>query len=288
MPSLDNKFTNKPTLVMGARGSVGALVLDALLKRGVPVRASARSPKADQFPTGVEVFAADLTDEASLTAAFDGVAHVFLYANLEGVEGVIAAARTAGIERVVLMSSGSVLHPSATGNAITEEHRRIEEAFAAATDLAVIPIRPLVLATNDLRWARSIKAGGPLELYRPDAATAPVHERDIAAVAVAAITGVPTPAMSEMLTGPTRLSQREQVAAIASSVGKDVAIAELTRAEAADQLRQFMPPVEAEAVLQFIDDSEAGNSPATDTVATVLGRAATSFEDWVADHATDF
>src|SRR4051794_18301912 len=108
---------------MGARGSVGQFVMKRLLSEGVPVRASARRPAPGQFPDGVEVFAADLTDPASLLPAFEGARQVFLYVSHQGVHAVIEAARAAGLERIVLMSSGSVIHPSSAGNAIAEKHR---------------------------------------------------------------------------------------------------------------------------------------------------------------------
>ena len=152
----------------------------------------------------------------------------------------------------------------------------------------MVPIRPLVLATNALGWAWPIRADGSVALYQPDALTAPIHERDIAAVAVAALTGGTMAALSELLTGPVRVSQRDQVRAIATATGKDIAVVELTRDEAATRFARFMPAGEAEAVLQFLDDAAAGNSPATDTVSTVLGRPATTFDVWAADHAADF
>src|SRR4051812_18723109 len=104
--------SRKPVLVMGAAGSVGAHVLTELLDQGVPVRASVRRPEPGRFPAGLDVRAADLTDPASLDRAFDGVGAVFLYANHRGVQGVIDSARNAGVERIVLLSSGSVIHPS--------------------------------------------------------------------------------------------------------------------------------------------------------------------------------
>ena len=281
-------LSRKPVLVMGAGGSVGRDVLDGLIDRGVPVRASARKPQPDRFPAGVQVVAADLTDASSLVGAFEGVSRVFLYASHEGVLGVLDAARGAGIEQIVLMSSGSVVHASSVGNAITEEHREIEEAFAAATGLEVVPIRPLVLATNALGWSYPIKAGSAVSLYRPDALTAPIHEKDIAAVAVAALTGADAGAASALLTGPALLTQREQVAAIAAAIGRTVEVSELDRAQAMTQFVRFMPEGEAEAVLQFLDDAAAGNSPATTAVSDVLGRPAIGFHAWAADHAADF
>ncbi|WP_433513638.1 NAD(P)H-binding protein [Nonomuraea sp. CA-143628] len=278
----------KPTLVMGARGSVGKFVMKRLLAEGVPVRASARRPAPGQFPDGVEVFAADLTDRASLLPAFEGARQVFLYANHQGVHGVIEAARAAGLERIVLMSSGSVIHPSSAGNAIAEKHREVEAAFAVASDVLMMPVRPLVLATNALGWAYQIRANGSVPLYQPDALTAPIHERDVAAVVCAALTGATTPAVSGLLTGPARISQRDQVAAIGRAVGREIPVRELSRDAAMRQFSQFMPAGEAEAVLQFLDDAAAGNSPAAPTVEEVLGRSAITFDEWAVDHARDF
>lgn len=284
MISLDRS----PTLVMGAGGSVGKHILDGLLARGVRVRGSARQPRSGQFPDGVEVVAADLTDPVSLAVAFDGVRQVFLYANHEGVDGVIDAAHAAGVEKIVLMSSGSVIHPSSTGNAITEQHRDVEEAFVAASELTMVPIRPLVLATNSLGWSHPIRTGSSLALYKPDAITAPIHEQDVAAVAVAALTGSDPAAVSGLLTGPARISQREQAAAIAAVTGTDIEVTDLTRDEALAQFTRFMPEWEAEAVLQFLDDADAGNSPATSTVEDILGRPAIDFALWATDHRADF
>lgn len=279
-------LASKPTLVMGARGSVGKHVLAELIARGVPVRASARRPEPGQFPDGVDVYAADLTDPAGLTPAFDGVEQVFLYANHQGVRDVVKAARSARVRRIVLMSSGSVIHPTSVGNPITEEHREVEQAFAAAPGLTVVPLRPLVLATNTLGWAYPIKTGGTVPLYRPDAITAPIHERDIAAVAVAALTG--DDATTGLLTGPTRMSQRDQVAAIGAAIGKDLTVTALGSDDALGQFSHFMPAGQAAAVLRFLDDAAAGNSPATGTVEQILGRPALSFDIWAADHAAQF
>ncbi len=282
MQNLDHQLT----LVMGARTGIGRLVFDQLNSDGLRVRASTRHPDLGQFPVGAEVVAADLTDRASLDAAFSGAGQVFLFANYDGVEGVIEAARTAGVERIVLLSSGSVLHPSSVGNTITEEHRHVEAALDAATELTVVPIRPLVLATNSLGWAYPIRATGTVSLYRPDAVTAPIHERDIASVVVAALRGLDD--VSGILTGPQRLSQREQVASISAAIGRDLRVRELIRDEARAGFAHFMPEGEAEAVLDFLDDAAAGNSIATTTVEEILGRPAIGFSEWAVDHADDF
>ena len=97
-------------------GDVGAAVLAGLLAAGEPVRASSRAPWPGEFPGGVEVARADLADPASWPAALAGVRKVFLYAHPEGAARFAAAARKAGVEHVVLLSSSTVLYPDAAAN----------------------------------------------------------------------------------------------------------------------------------------------------------------------------
>src|SRR5215212_5006276 len=65
-------------LVTGATGRVGRLVMDELLRAGVPVRALTRRPEHAALPGGVEVVAGDLTVPASLDPALEGAVAVFL------------------------------------------------------------------------------------------------------------------------------------------------------------------------------------------------------------------
>lgn len=283
------------TLVMGARAGIGRLVLHELIARGLPVRASTRNVRGASIVDGVETIAADLTDPASLEAAFDGVAQVFLFAVVKGTGAVLAAACAAGVKKIVLLSSGSALVPSSATNPITVEHRRVEEALTSADGPDVVPIRPLVLATNALSWAPQIKATGTVRLYQPDALSAPVHEADIAAVAAVALTahlrvrgGGRDEGVSGLLTGPDRLSQRQQVIAIGRAIGRDIVVIEQGRDEALGRMSQFMPAAEADAILMFFDDCAAGNSPATTTARAVLVRDPYDFSTWAVDHADDF
>ena len=271
------------TLVIGARGGIGRHVLDGLLALGEPVRASARNPATAGLPAGVPVVAADLTDPASLAAALDGVRRVFLYAPPDGAAGFVAAARRSGVEHVVLLSSGSVLLPHAAGNLIAEEHRAVERELAGS-GLRWTPIRPLVLANNALNWAESIREERVVRLVHPDAVTAPVHERDIAAVAVAAILGGGGP-VSEPLTGPELLSQQRQVELIGEAIGAEVRIEELSEAGARER---FGASEVFDAVLEFINAARTGGSPATSTAERVLGRRSASFAEWAVDHAAEF
>ncbi|HWO62341.1 MAG TPA: NAD(P)H-binding protein [Umezawaea sp.] len=267
-------------LVIGARGSVGRHVVDQLSLAGQQVRSSVRNPALADPPN---VVVADLTEPDTLRAALDGVSTVFLYAPTEGATVFVDAAKASGVEHVVLLSSGSVLLPNAVGNLIAEEHRAVERALAES-GLRWTPIRPLVLANNALNWAESIRAERVVRLVHPDAVTAPVHERDIAAVAVAAVLDGGEH-VSEVLTGPELLTQQRQVELIGDAIGADVRIEELSEAEARER---FGASQVFDAVLEFINAARTGGSPATSTAERVLGRRPASFAEWANDHAAEF
>ncbi|WP_433087932.1 SDR family oxidoreductase [Dactylosporangium sp. CA-052675] len=273
------------TLVIGARGSIGRHVLDQLHTAGDPVRAGVRHlSTAGELPAGVPVVRADLTRPETLGPALDGVRRVFVYALPADPAPFAAAVAAAGVEHVVLLSSGSVLLPWTATNAIAREHREVEAALPGC-----VPIRPLVLANNALAWARSIRAEGVVRVAHPAAATAPIHERDIAAVAVAALRDPSTPGVSDLLTGPDALTRHEQVRAIAAAAGRPIRIEELTPAAARAAFAAFTDAATAAAILEFVRHAlEPGGSPVTGTFTRVTGRRPASFAQWARDHAAEF
>jgi uncharacterized protein YbjT (DUF2867 family) len=172
-------------LVTGARGHVGALVLSELMAAGETVRAASRALQPRQFPDGVEVVRLDLDDRVGLPAALAGVRKVFLYAHPRTARQFAHAAREAGVEHVVLLSSSSVLRSDAKTNPIALALSVVEEALDDA-GLRRTFVRPGYFATNSLRW-QSIRSARVFRTAFPEATTSPVHERDIAAVAAKAL-----------------------------------------------------------------------------------------------------
>ena len=84
-----------------------------------------RSDKPPGLPAGVEAVTGDLNRPESLTEALAGVRGVFLLPGYEDMDGVLAAMRDAGVERVVLLS-GSSAASGDTSNAITAYMLRSE------------------------------------------------------------------------------------------------------------------------------------------------------------------
>ncbi|SEG88585.1 Uncharacterized conserved protein YbjT, contains NAD(P)-binding and DUF2867 domains [Nonomuraea solani] len=266
-------------------------MLARLLERGIPVRAMTRSPETANLPEGAEVVRGDLADPAGLEACLDGVETVFLMWPFHDAEPMAAIMDVVErhARRVVLMSSGAVqdgLPPDRHTGRVGRSHAEVERLLAAS-GLAWTVLRPSTFAANALWWADQIRAGdtvaGPFGAVR----MAMLHEADIAAVAVCALTEDGHDQACYLLTGPQALTQVEQVHVIGQALGRPLRWRELSR-EAAR--RRFAADDSfADVLLDGYAKMLDGPSPAlTKTVEMVTGSPARTFHQWVLDHAGEF
>jgi uncharacterized protein YbjT (DUF2867 family) len=273
-------------LVTGASGGVGRHVLDMLIAGGHPVRASSRDPQKARLPAGVSVVAADLNAPETLPAALAGVSRVFLYAQEDGIDAFVAAAVAAGVEHVVLLSSASVVLPG-KANFIAERHLVVERALAAS-GLAWTFVRPGAFSTNALGWAHSIRAEGVVRIPYPNAHQTPIHEADIAAVAVAALTGRELMGKAPVLSGPESLTLAQEIERIGEAIGKPIRIEELSPEQARQAMGQRMPAPIVETLLEYWASSNGVPQPVSDEVERITGRPARTFAQWAREHADAF
>lgn len=275
------------TVVFGARGSVGRRVLDGLLAAGEKVRAATRHP-SPAFDNALSSVVADLERPESLGAALTGVDSVFLYAVPAGIDGFVAAAREAGVRRVVLLSSASLGRAGAENSPISRRHQVVEDALASS-GMEWTFVRGGMFATNTIGlWSRSIRLEGKVRLAFPEARSAPVHEGDLAALAVAALTSEGHSEKAYLVYGPESLTLREQVGAIGAAVGRSIAVEEISEEEARADMSRTMPEMAVTAILRNWASS-GGRPVETSTVmADVLGWPAKTFAEWAVDHAEDF
>jgi uncharacterized protein YbjT (DUF2867 family) len=274
-------------VVFGARGSVGRQVLDGLQAAGERVRAASRQPSG-AFGPQVETVVADLERPETLGRALTGAAGAFLYAHPAGIDGFVAAARAAGVGRVALLSSAAVTRPGADSSPIARRHREVEEALERS-GLEWTFVRGGMFATNTIGlWSRSIRAEGRVRLPYPDAQSAPVHEADLAALAVTALVAGGHGGKAYTLLGPESLTLRQQVAAIAAALGRAIAVEVVPEQTAHATMRQTMPDVAVTAILR--NWAAAGDRPAetSSLIPQILGRPARTFAQWATDHVDDF
>lgn len=274
-------------LVVGASGAVGGAVVAGLLDRGERVRATSRTPQKLALPAEVEVFAADLDDPGSFTEALTGVERVFLYADLAEPEALLAVFAASGVRHVVVLSSSSVTLPGAVEDFNGARFLRVEEAVARS-GLAYTFLRPGGFASNAARWSWGVQGESAVPLPYPDAVQAPIHEQDIADVAVVALTTDALVGAAPVLTGPERLTLREQVALIGDVVGRPVTVVEQTEAESSAMLSRFVPEVWVRQIIKDWREAVGATPPISDEYTRITGRPSRTFRAWVVDHADLF
>jgi len=278
-------------LIIGATGNVGRQVLAQLTATGAQVRALVRNPDGTDLLPQVEVVRGDLTLPETLDACLDGIDAVFLVwcaarsAVAPALERIAKHAR-----RIVFLSSPyKTAHPFfQQPNPMRELHAHIERLIETS-GLQWTFLRPGMFAANArFWWAPQIRAGDVVRWPYATVQTAPIHERDIAAVAVRALYEEGHTGAEYVLTGPEALTQMEQVCTIGHAIGRSLHMEEISPGEARRECSTFMP---ASVVNMLLDAwAAAVGQPAlvTSTVAEITGAPARTFLDWATDHAEEF
>ncbi|WP_328604545.1 NAD(P)H-binding protein [Amycolatopsis sp. NBC_00345] len=271
-------------LVLGATGHVGGEVARQLHQRGEAVRALVRDPaKAKaKLPDGVDVVQGDLERPDTLKAAMADVTAVFLVNRMREIGAGVKVLADAG--RLVFLSSASVIDDVAEqANFIGQAHAVVEDAIRASGTRWTF-LRPGGFATNTLGWAPQIRGSDVLEGAYGDQAQPLIHEADIAAVAVRALTEDGHDGARHLLSGPAPISQADQVAAIGAALGRPLRWVEISPDEQRRRLAKVMPP----GILDVYLSGLASSSPATGVVETITGEPGRTFAQWAADHVADF
>jgi uncharacterized protein YbjT (DUF2867 family) len=278
-------------LVIGATGNIGRQVVSQLANTGVQVRALTRKPDAAGLPPQIEVMCGDLTVPDTLDGCLHGIDTVFLvwtapaYAVVPALDRITRRAR-----RLVLLSAPiKTPHPlfqqPNPQRAMVEEMERLIEASGVEWTF----LRPGMLAANALGWwAPQIRSGDVVRWPYADVPTAPIHERDIAAVAVRALCENGHASAEYVLTGPQSLTHAEQVSTIGRAIGRSLRLEEVLPAE----WRRERLPIWPAPLLDMLLDAwaaAAGHAAfVTSTVAEITGAPAHTFLDWATDHADEF
>ncbi|MEU9093923.1 NAD(P)H-binding protein [Streptomyces sp. NPDC048428] len=275
------------TLVTGCRGRVGSALVSLLHRDGHAVRAASRNPGELSLPAGVPSVACDLGDPNTFAAALEGVGSVFLYAEPSHITEFLAAARTAGVAHIVLLSSSSVLAPDPGSNPIAASHHAVEQALSDSPLTATL-LRPGAFAGNAYQWSESFRSGRPVALPYPHSRTSPIDETDIAEAALAVLTDVRLQGSAYHLTGPETLTAAEQVGLLAAASGSPVTVDTVSRAAWKQSVSPFVPEEIAEALLDYWAATDGSADEVTGDTEKLTGRPARTFAAWAAGHAAAF
>ena len=278
-------------LVIGATGTVGRQVVFGLTAKGVRVRAMTRNPGAAGLLPAVEVVRGDLTIPDTLRPCLSGVDSVFLVwtAPPPAVDAALHEIVNRARRIVFLSAPLKTPHPffqqpnPARTLALRIEHL-IEDSGLDWTF-----VRPGMFAANSRDfWGPQLRAGDVVRWPYLEAPTAPIDERDIAAVGVRALTENGHRGMEYVLTGPQSLTQREQIATIGRVVGRTLRIEEISRDEARRAWSETLPPAVADMLMDAWAAAIGQPALVTSTVEEVTGTPPRPFVDWVTDNASTF
>lgn len=263
-------------LVTGATGLVGQHLVTTLRRDGAEVRALSRRPETANLPHGVQVTGGELGEPASLAPALTGVEAVYLFSAGRAGGGFAASAVRAGVKRVVVVSG------------LDDDPADVERPLTDA-GLQWTHLRPNAYASNALRhWGDMIRYQGAVRAPYPDAATAPVHEADLAAVAAIVLRGGHA-GRRYSLTGPQSLTFREQVGILARALGRELAFVEETPDQARERMTRYgMPGSIIDELLAMWAATAGVPATVSPTVEQFTGLSARGFAQWADEHADDF
>ncbi|MFG3252006.1 NAD(P)H-binding protein [Streptomyces sp. NPDC048172] len=276
--------TTAPILVLGGTGKTGRRVASLLAERGFTPRAAARSAGDVRF---------DWTDRSTWEPALEGVRAVFLVdsqtwdaAEELGAFSRLAVAR--GVERLVLLASRAYAELDALGSPgdLLGPERAVREAGAEWTVL-----RPTWFSQNFAEFppVSDGMAAGELRLPVGEGRESFIDVRDIAEVAVAALTGDGHAGETYELSGPRALTWREAVGELSRATGREVRFTPLSDQEyRAELAAQGWPEDVVDLFSVVFGHIREGRSDAlSDGVRRALGREPRDFAEYAGEYAKE-
>lgn len=214
-------------VVAGATGNTGQLVAKELLARGLPVVAMARSEanRRRLRAMGVESIHGDFDEPLSLASALDGAEKAYLVCTpdehlVRRESAFVRAAAQAGVKHVVKCSAYAAGIDAETMN--LRAHGEIERTLMGS-GLGWTIVRPHgFMQTFTLIGWDLIEKAGVITFPAGDGAIPLVDVRDVAAVAVEALTEPGHEGKAYDVTGPEALTFARQAEILGEVLGRKV------------------------------------------------------------------
>ncbi|HEX9162915.1 MAG TPA: SDR family oxidoreductase [Thermoanaerobaculia bacterium] len=281
-------------LVTGAGGTVGSELVRQLQAAGVPFRAAYNhAEKAKAAKTkGIDAVVIDFNRPETLRDALRGIDKMFLL--LGGAPdqtqlelNAVNAAKAAGVKHIVKLS---VWGAEGEQFSFAKIHRPVEKAIEQS-GMAWTFLRPNGFMQNMANYnAGSIKSQGAFYGSIGDAKISHVHVKDIAAVALKALTEAGHERKAYTLSGPEALSYSEVAEKLSKAAGREVKYVNLSD----EQLKGGMvgagvPAPYADALID-LNRYYRGNtaSEVTSDVKKVTGRDPIRFDQYARENKDAF
>jgi uncharacterized protein YbjT (DUF2867 family) len=275
-----------PILVTGATGNVGRPLVERLVCTGAEVRAVSRHPDTARFPAGVDVV-------SSAAAGLPGASAVFLNSRALGddLAEVVALARREGVRRLVALSAINADDDFSRQPSRFRGDRNAEvERLSVDSGVPWVSLRPSVFASNFAgMWSAQLQAADVVYGPYASASTAPIVDADISLVAAHALLTDDLVGQRIPMTGPQALTNAELVEVIGAALDRPLRYQEVPDDLVRQRfLRLGFPAQFADAYIALLSGTVDEPALVTHEVEKILGRPATSFAQWAADHRARF
>lgn len=276
-------------LVIGATAHFGRQTVETLAAHGHAVRALTRDPGKAGLPAGVEVVKGDLTRPESLAPAVEGVDAIFIVLPYQmNPEALLRTATTAGVRRMVFLSSGAIVDDAQTQPDVIAAYHHDVERQIAATGAEHTFLRVFFPAINSLSFAMQLAGGDVIRAPYAEATSAPIHESDVADVAARVLTEDGHAGKVYDLTGPQSLTQTDLVEILGEILNRPLSFEDLDPAPVREQLARFMDADFVNALFDLMAQTVGKQAVVTSLVEQITGHPARTFEQWATDHRQDF
>ncbi|MHA4807468.1 NmrA family NAD(P)-binding protein [Flavitalea flava] len=284
----------KYTTVFGATGRIGKVLLRLLSEEGIPTIAITRDlNKAIRMPN-IDWIEADMGDKESLQAPLKDARAVFLASGMSDQivreqTNVIEAAKTAGVEFIVKLSSGMADKNSPLY--IARVHGEIEENLKGS-DIPSAILRPNGFMQNWLGdLAQTVKTERKIYEATGDGKRPYIDLRDIAEVAFRVLTHPSDHSFhTYQLTGDEAVNYLQVADVLSAAIGERVTFVPISPQEA--QLRmekKGMPPGLIHTFLAYTELQRLGKAGLVSSdVRDILKKPARSIEDFAYDYVESF
>jgi uncharacterized protein YbjT (DUF2867 family) len=279
--------------VTGAGGTVGSEVVRQLEAAKVPFRAAYFSKDKVEAARkkGLDAVSIDFNHPETLRAAFKGCDKLFLLSssapNQTELElNAVEAAKAAGMRSIVKLS---VWGADEGAFDFAKVHRPVEKAIEAS-GLSWTFLRPNSFMQNVVTYmAPTIRSDGAFYSAADEARISHVDVRDIAAVAVKALTSSGHEKKAYTLSGPEALTYDALASVLTKVLGRPIRHVKLSPRELKEGLLSSgIPPELAEKLLdleRFYREQRA--SGVTNDIRQVTGRDPIRFEQFARDRAAE-
>ncbi len=270
--------STKTILVTGATGNLGGAVVNALLAKGMTVKAGTTRPEGAKLPAAARTVRIVYEDMDSVSAALEGLDGLFLVAPPldqaapAKLNPVIDRAKTSGIKHIVFNSALGVDQNEAAP-------LRLIERYLMASGVGYTILRPNFFMENfSTGFLAPMIAQGGIYLAAGEGRTSFISIEDIAAVTASVFEEERLEAAYD-LTGPAALDHA-QVAAILSEVsGRTIHYHGIEEAAMCQGVRDQGMPEDAVEYLALLYQAvrKGWAARVTTDVATITGRSPISF-----------